>query len=170
MGEEDASGTPFRFFTDHHGALADAVREGRRREFAGFAAFADPQRRAGIPDPNAATTFEQSRPAPDPALASSRRDLYRRLLELRKDRIVPRLDGARALDAKVVGEAAVLARWRMGDGAIFTIASNLGPAACALTAPLGELLFATGPTGGASAQNGQLEGRMTVAFLETGRG
>jgi maltooligosyltrehalose trehalohydrolase len=74
------------------------------------------------------------------------------------------------LDAKVIGEAAVLAQWRMSDGAILTIASNLGPASCPLTAPSGELLFATGPAGGASAQNGQLEGHTTVAFLETARG
>jgi malto-oligosyltrehalose trehalohydrolase len=170
MGEEDASATPFQFFTDHHGELADAVREGRRREFASFAAFADPRRRARIPDPNAATTFEQSRAAPDATLGSSRRDLYRRLLEVRRDRIVPRLAGARTLEAKVIGEAAVLARWRMGDSAILMIATNLGPASCLLTAPSGDLLFATGQTGGASAQNGQLEGHTTVAFLETGRG
>jgi maltooligosyltrehalose trehalohydrolase len=170
MGEEDASTTPFRFFTDHHGELADAVREGRRREFAGFAAFADPQRRAAIPDPNAAATFEQSRPAPDPILGSSRRDLYRRLLDLRRDRIVPRLAGARALEAKAIGQAAVLARWRMGDGAILTIAVNLGAESCPLATPSGELLFATGQTGGASAQNGSLEGHTTLAFLETGRG
>ena len=40
------STAPFQFFTDHHGELADAVREGRRREFASFAAFSDPARRA----------------------------------------------------------------------------------------------------------------------------
>lgn len=170
MGEESASTTPFLFFTDHHGELADAVREGRRREFASFAAFADPQRRAGIPDPNAAVTFEQSRPAADAALGSSRRDLYRRLLDIRRDRIMPRLDGARALGAKVIGEAAVLAQWRMSDNAILTIASNLGPAACPLTAPSGELLFATGPAGDVSVKNGSLEGYTTVAFLETSRG
>src|SRR5436190_138733 len=49
MGEEDASSTPFQFFTDHSEKLADAVREGRRREFARFTAFANPQRRASIP-------------------------------------------------------------------------------------------------------------------------
>ena len=65
MGEEVGSATPFQFFTDHHGELADAVREGRRSEFASFAAFSDPARRAQIPDPNAAETFERSRPAPD---------------------------------------------------------------------------------------------------------
>jgi malto-oligosyltrehalose trehalohydrolase len=40
MGEERMSRTPFQFFTDHHGDLADAVREGRRREFASFTRFA----------------------------------------------------------------------------------------------------------------------------------
>src|SRR6185369_3703548 len=32
MGEETASRTPFLFFADHAGRLADAVREGRRAE------------------------------------------------------------------------------------------------------------------------------------------
>src|SRR5258708_17308403 len=72
MGEETASSTPFWFFTDHHGALAEAVREGRRREFAGFAAFSDPARRQTIPDPNAAETFEHSRPLPDPERGAAR--------------------------------------------------------------------------------------------------
>ncbi len=169
MGEEDASPKPFQFFTDHHGDLADAVREGRRREFASFAAFADEQRRASIPDPNAAATFEQSRPAPDAARGSSRRDLYRRLLGLRRDKIVPRLEGARALGATAIGAAAVLARWRMSDGAILSIATNLGAAACRLATPRGEMIFASGETGAASARNGELEGRTTIVFLETNR-
>jgi hypothetical protein len=57
MGEELLSRQPFQFFTDFHGALADAVREGRRREFASFSGFADKD----IPDPNAAGTFDRSR-------------------------------------------------------------------------------------------------------------
>jgi maltooligosyltrehalose trehalohydrolase len=111
MGEEDASPTPFQFFTDHHGALAEAVREGRRREFAGFAAFADPQRRAEIPDPNAPSTFERSRPKADPDRGPARRALYRRLLAIRSEVIVPRLRGARAIgaggDRRVGGHRAV---------------------------------------------------------------
>ena len=39
MGEEAAVTTPFPFFADFEGDLAEAVREGRKREFAGF--FAD---------------------------------------------------------------------------------------------------------------------------------
>ena len=64
MGEETASTTPFLFFTDHHDELADAVREGRRQEFAGFAAFADPEKREQIPDPNADGTFAACLPRP----------------------------------------------------------------------------------------------------------
>jgi maltooligosyltrehalose trehalohydrolase len=63
MGEETGSREPFLFFTDHaEPALADKVREGRRKEFAHFAAFADAAERARIPDPNAPATFASSRP------------------------------------------------------------------------------------------------------------
>ncbi|MDQ2804225.1 MAG: malto-oligosyltrehalose trehalohydrolase, partial [Pseudomonadota bacterium] len=61
MGEEDASRTPFLFFTVHGPELAKLVREGRRKEFAHFAEFSDPARREQIPDPNAVSTFEASK-------------------------------------------------------------------------------------------------------------
>ena len=63
MGEETGSETPFLFFTDFHDELADAVREGRRREFAGHSGFDDEGARERIPDPNASGTFDRSRPA-----------------------------------------------------------------------------------------------------------
>ena len=65
---------PFAFFTDFHGDLAEAVRKGRRKEFARFAAFRDPQRRAAIPDPNAPATFEASKIDWDRIQAGSGRD------------------------------------------------------------------------------------------------
>ena len=55
MGEEYVETAPFQFFTDHiDPAIAEATREGRRREFATFAAFAgeevpDPQARRDVP-------------------------------------------------------------------------------------------------------------------------
>jgi 1,4-alpha-glucan branching enzyme/maltooligosyltrehalose trehalohydrolase len=61
MGEEWASAKPFQFFCDFGGALAQAVRDGRRREFARFPAFADPGVRDRIPDPNDVATFERSK-------------------------------------------------------------------------------------------------------------
>ena len=159
--------TPFLFFSDHRDALADAVREGRRREFGKFAAFADPARREIIPDPNAASTFESSVPRPDPQRGAARVDLYRRLLALRHAEIVPRLKGACAIEASALGAAAVLASWRMGDGAILTIAANLGGAPVRLDPPQARALFESATGAAAGAQNGSLVARSTVAFLET---
>ena len=126
MGEEAGSRTPFLYFTSHHRELAEKVREGRRNEFAGFPAFADEARRAGIPDPNAASTYESSRPEDGPD-AAEWRALYGHLLSLRREHVVPRLAGARSLGARVLGPRAVVAHWRLGDGARLTIACNLGP-------------------------------------------
>ncbi|WP_375420662.1 malto-oligosyltrehalose trehalohydrolase [uncultured Sphingomonas sp.] len=149
MGDESGSDTPFLFFTDFHDELADAVREGRRREFAKFAAFADEAARAAIPDPNARSTFGASRPQPGPA-AAEWRELYRRLLAARRTEIVPRLAGARALGAQVVGDKAFVARWAMGDDRVLTLLFNIGDDAVELpeqSAPF----FAVGEPGGSAS-------------------
>ena len=164
MGEEVACATPFHFFTDHHGDLADAVREGRRREFASFAAFSDPGRRAAIPDPNAVETFERSRPAPDPARGVARSELYRRLLAIRREHIVPRLKGARAIQAEAIGPGAVFAQWRL-DGAVLALATNLGSEPCTLDQPAGRLIFETA-YGAEALNDGKLSPYTTLAFLE----
>jgi maltooligosyltrehalose trehalohydrolase len=165
MGEEQASISPFLFFTDHNPDLAKAVREGRRREFAGFAKFADPETLAKIPDPNAFETFEQSKPAAHPTIAGKRQALYQQLLRLRSAEIVPRLEGARALDARAVGSAAVLARWRMGDGAVLVIACNLGITPVAIPKQDQRLMFATSEATVMAARAGTLPSYSTVAFL-----
>ena len=51
MGEEAAADTPFLFFADWSGEAAESTREGGRKEFAHFNAFATPEMRASIPDP-----------------------------------------------------------------------------------------------------------------------
>jgi maltooligosyltrehalose trehalohydrolase len=99
MGEEWLEEAPFQFFTDHvDPAIAEATREGRRREFAEFAAFAGEE----VPDPQAIETFLRSKlhpGEPDP--------LYRELLGLRRD--LPR-----ELEAEPDEEAKVL-RLRRGN-------------------------------------------------------
>ena len=165
-GEEDGSETPFLFFTDHHGDLADAVREGRRREFAGFAGFAPGQGIEQIPDPNERATFEQSRPRPHPTRGHARSALYRRLLDLRARLLVPRLDGARAVAATAVGPAAVIARWRLGDGSRFVLAANLGRDDAACPAVDGDLKFESRAGAGRRLAGGTLSAASTVALLE----
>ena len=60
--------------------------------------------------------------------------------------IVPRLRGAVAMGAEAIGERAVVARWRMGDGAVLTIALNLGDEAVVFPGVEGDVVFAEGAT------------------------
>jgi malto-oligosyltrehalose trehalohydrolase len=159
MGEENASATPFLFFTDHHNELADAVREGRRQEFAGFPAFADPQKREQIPDPNAESTFAASLPRPAPSGSDKRFALYQHLIDLRLREIAPRLRGTTSTGARAVGPKAAIAGWRMGDGSRLTIITNLGPETVPFDVPPGRLLHASGDPQG--------PGPVTAAYLES---
>lgn len=127
MGDEGGAQSPFLFFTDFHDELANAVREGRRREFAGFSAFASDEARAAIPDPNASATFENSRSTPGPG-AQEWQAFYRELLTLRRAYIVPGLDGCQSVGAEAVGPAAVSAGWRLGTGETLHLLLNLGDA------------------------------------------
>jgi malto-oligosyltrehalose trehalohydrolase len=130
MGEEWCASTPFLFFADFGGDLALAVTEGRRREFAAWPAFADPLERERIPDPQDPATMrasvlrwdERTQPRHAAMLA-----LYRELLALRAELIVPRLaSGAHGDGFCLLGETAFEVRWRFGDGARLTLIANLG--------------------------------------------
>lgn len=169
MGEEWASRRPFLYFTAFEGALADAVREGRLREFARFASFGDAERRASIPDPNDPDTFERSRLDPAEARTSDAAEALahaRALLALRHQAIIPRLPGSRSLGASAIGEHALTAAWRMGDGATLRLLANLGPAAVPVAAEAGALLHATPPQAADDVARGLLPGFSTLWFLE----
>lgn len=146
MGEETASRSPFLFFTDFHDELADAVRNGRRKEFAKFMAFSDAAVREHIPDPNARSTFDASKPEPGPD-ADDCRTFYGQLLTLRREQIVPRLKDAHALGCEVLGDGAVHARWRMADGWILTLALNIGDGKVTFPSHPEEPFFALGDAG-----------------------
>jgi maltooligosyltrehalose trehalohydrolase len=156
MGEEDGSDSPFLFFTDFHDELADAVREGRRKEFAGHSGFSDPERRAAIPDPNARDTFHRSRPRRGPE-GDAWRAFYRDLIALRGARIVPRLPGSVPIGARAIGDAAVSARWTMGDGAELGIALNLGAAPVQSDPPAGVPFFELGDNKAGSLMPGSFQ-------------
>ena len=164
MGEEIGSRAPFLFFTDHHDELATLVREGRRREFAGFAAFKDPARRDQIPDPNEERTYELSRVDEVEADPDSSAHL-RTLLGLRHRHVVPRIPGARSLMAEPLGEHGVIARWVMGDGSELAIAANLGAQPVALPPLDGPVLFESHKGDAARVSQGDVPARSAVAFL-----
>jgi maltooligosyltrehalose trehalohydrolase len=83
MGEEYGEEAPFQFFTDHiEKRIARATIEGRRKEFAAFAAFAEE-----LPDPEAPETFERSKLTHrhNEEIAALYRDLLRLRAELPRD-------------------------------------------------------------------------------------
>ena len=170
MGEEWAATAPFLFFTAFpQQDLADAVREGRRKEFAKFAAFQDPEKRERIPDPNAEKTFTDS--IPDPAESehgfhAEMLALHKALIALRHAEIIPRLPGARAIGADAVGPKAVLARWRLGDGTRLTIALNLDETPAAVTAGGTIVLHESIPDAAESLAAGSLPPDCAVVMLD----
>ena len=103
MGEEWGSTSPFPFFCDFHGALADAVRKGRRAEFkSAYAEFGD-----DVPDPLAEETFRAAVldwDARDTPKGRRRLALVRELLAIRRKEIVPRLAGAAFGSARADGD------------------------------------------------------------------
>lgn len=131
MGEEWGETRPFQFFCDFHGDLAEAVRQGRRREFARWRQFADEAVRARIPDPNSPATLERSRldwSGPKSEAGRARHRLVRELMRIRAAEIVPRLPGMAAMNAETVphGARGVAARWTLGDASGLHMLANLG--------------------------------------------
>jgi maltooligosyltrehalose trehalohydrolase len=127
MGEEWGATQPFPFFCDFHGALADAVRNGRTAEFA--AAYSGLSAEA-LPDPLAESTFRSAVldwGARDRGSHRERLALVRRLLALRREHIAPRLEALKRSDAQAAWRDGVLvARWRLGDGSRLSLLANVG--------------------------------------------
>ena len=152
MGEEWAASTPFLFFCDYGGELAESVREGRRAEFARFAAFQSPDARAPIPDPTAFETFLKSRLDWSERERAPHREtlaFYRALLAIRAREIVPRLKGLResAAGFKIAGRGGLHAHWTLADGSRLVLRANLSgePADAIFEAAEGRALCATHP-------------------------
>jgi len=166
MGDEWGSRTPFHFFTSHGPDLAQAVRDGRRREFAAFAGFADLVDQ--LRDPNDHATFADSIPDPgeaELAPGSTRADLVRRLLLLRHCEIIPRLDDTRTEASEVLGATAVVVHWRLGDGSVYALYVNLGDQPAAARRRGGEVMVAVPETAAAELDRGTLPPWSVVAVL-----
>jgi maltooligosyltrehalose trehalohydrolase len=126
MGEEYGETNPFRYFVSHSDpALVEAVRRGRRDEFAAFG-WAD-----AVPDPQSETTFLQSRLDWSRLETASHRHLlalYTDLLHLRRREPALR-PGASAVDVLFDGSGGWLAlQLRPAEGAPVLLLSSLQPA------------------------------------------
>ena len=136
MGEEYGETSPFQYFTSHpEPELAEAVRNGRREEFASFESFGETSE---VPDPQDPATVESSRldwslsDSPD---GKAWRDLWSSLLSLRRS--VPALgNGRRDLVEAVHADEQTAAVVRHDpEGGQALIAANLSDEQRLLPAP-----------------------------------
>jgi len=120
MGEEWGARTPWQFFSDHDGDLGEAVRNGRRAEFA-----AHGWDTGDVPDPQSPTTFAASKldwTEPQDDRGATLLAWTRDLIRLRRDRL-ELSDGRRDRVQVSYDEAAAWLVVRRGSVAV---AANLG--------------------------------------------
>lgn len=121
QGEEWGASTPFLYFTDHEEpALARAVSEGRKKEFAAFGWVP-----ARIPDPQDPLTFERSRLDWSETVRKPHTDIlrwYRDLIRLRSEN--PELRDGRLDRAEVFYDERQ--RWLVMSRGAITVTFNLG--------------------------------------------
>jgi len=147
MGEEYAASTPFQYFCDFHDELADAVRNGRREEFKGFAAFRDEAARARIPDPNAESTLAASKLQWGERERSPHREWLAyvgELLRLRRQHLVPRLAGQRGGGRFACEGALLRVEWTLGDGSRWRLLANFGSGDAESQANAGTPVYTAG--------------------------
>jgi malto-oligosyltrehalose trehalohydrolase len=156
MGEEWASAQPFLFFCDFEPRLADAVREGRRREFSQYPEFRDAAVRDRVPDPTLPSTFERSKldwREPTHSAHASWLAHYRHLLAIRSREISPRLSGMGEFAGRyrVLGAKSVIVEWRLGDGSTLRLIANFGtePVDATEINEGGRTLYGSGDAAGA---------------------
>ena len=152
MGEEWGCVQPFPFFCDFEPELAEAVREGRRAEFAKFPEFQGSEQRERIPDPTAPETFLFAKlrwEDADLGAHAEWRDWYQRVLAVRHAEIVPRLVNIRDHSGRyqILDDLAVRVRWSLAHESELTLTANLKAVPVAgMEPPHGRVLWSEGST------------------------
>lgn len=170
MGEEYRERQPFYFFTDYTGELAKIVREGRMAEAEGFGGLKAERSLADLPDPNAFSTFENSKL--DWQLRESeegRKNLafVSELLALRKTYIVPLLWQSWAIGSDVLEapEGAVAVSWKFANLTL-ALRANLSGQALILPSVAGTVIYERYGKTGKPAEDGALPPHSVVFAVD----
>jgi maltooligosyltrehalose trehalohydrolase len=169
MGEEFAASTPFLYFCDFGPELAQSVSDGRRSEFKRFAAFADDDAVARIPDPNAASTFTGSKLRWQERLASPHREqlnFIRDLLALRRRYLAPHLSNSIHGGRFEIVDEVLCVEWRLADDRPWRLFAHFGAQAVYARRPSGgTTVFSLGSA--AAAGQAAATGRAAAATAQT---
>jgi maltooligosyltrehalose trehalohydrolase len=139
MGEEYGETAPFPYFVSHSDpALIDAVRRGRRAEFASFGWEGNP------PDPQAEETYRSARLDPERRQAPGPHrhlwEFHRRLIELRRSSPVFASSDASHLEVSRVGSRRIgcIRRWSDGEEAVIVFYAGEEPLSAPVWLPEGR--------------------------------
>lgn len=129
MGEEWAASTPFPFFSDFGGELADMVRQGRREQLKKTGQLPHEKNLDAAPDAQAESTFLSAKLNWDElrdALHTAQRDWYARVLAARQTMLVPRLKGLYRSCGhyRILGPGQLAVDWVLEDATLL-LAANL---------------------------------------------
>ncbi len=139
MGEEYGEPAPFQYFVSHGDPeLIEAVREGRKREFAAF------HREGETPDPQDEATFARCRLDHGLRHRGQHRllqDFYRELIRLRRAEPVLRHLSKETLEATVFDaeQVLLLRRWLGEEQVAIVLHFGAAPATLSLPLPAGSL-------------------------------
>jgi 1,4-alpha-glucan branching enzyme len=123
MGEEWGARTPFPFFCDFHGELANAIRRGRRKEFAeAYETFGD-----DVPDPLSPSTFQAAKLnwTERDGEGNARHRWVKALLNVRRTEVIPLLPGSSFAHAEFQQSNVLSARWKLRGNASLALLANL---------------------------------------------
>jgi maltooligosyltrehalose trehalohydrolase len=127
MGEEWGAAQPFQYFSDLGDDLAGAIREGRQKEFQDSP---DAEGSKRPPDPMAGETFVASKLNWNERMDVTHADwlsLYRALLRIRHEEVIPRLEGIEGHSGhyELIADRALKVWWTLADRSILTMVANL---------------------------------------------
>jgi maltooligosyltrehalose trehalohydrolase len=129
MGDEWGASTPFQFFCDFSGDMAEKIRKGRR-EFIKKELHLEDADLDRMPDPLAPEAFRNSQLNWNELTEPIHADWlqwYRRILAVRRDQITPllRTVSERCGDFEIRGPGAFTAHWTLDHNARLTLDANL---------------------------------------------
>ncbi len=149
MGEEWGASTPFPYFCDFHGDLSVAVQKGRCEQLSKLPGVSQDDLK-NAPDCQAESTFRSAQLKWDELREGDHADwlqLYKQLLALRRERIVPLLHelSGRCGVYEVLGPGALKIEWKLAQDQRLHLHANLWHEEHEnFGEPLGEVLWTTG--------------------------